>query len=217
MNGALLWLDRIDQQAFLTLNRWLHALAREESEVTTVLRVANEVGNGWSLVIFMIALLAIEQSFGRAFRRTIEVAAAALSSGLISYAIKKGLERARPQQTLAQAFTDGDVIRGFGEVFRGASFPSGHTATAFSIAAVFAWWAGSIPDRWRRVTVRIALYVVAILTGVARIYGGAHYPLDVVGGALLGLLCGWLVTRLSKRLLGPYSPAPAVPPSQQTP
>ncbi len=202
MSDAITWLDRADQGAFLLVNQWLHALAREESEVATVLRVGNEMGNGWILAVFLFALIAIEDNAGRAFRRVAEVGLAALSSGMISYWIKRSVDRARPQKALADAFADGEALRGFGEVFRGSSFPSGHTATAFSIAVIFAWWAGSIDTTWRRVTVRIAVFFMASLTGVARIYGGAHYPLDVIGGAALGVLCGWCVMALSTWALG---------------
>lgn len=212
MSDAMAWLDRADQGAFLFLNQWLHALAREESEVATVLRVSNEMGNGWILAVFLVALIALEDNARRAFRRAAEIGAAALSSGLVSYWIKRSTDRARPQKALVDAFVDGDAIRGFGEIFRGSSFPSGHTATAFSIAVIFAWWASSIETTWRRVTVRIAVFVVATLTGVARVYGGAHYPLDVVGGAALGILSGWLVMTISTWALGPYPPAHTPPP-----
>jgi undecaprenyl-diphosphatase len=39
---------------------------------------------------------------------------------------------------------------------------------------------------------KIAVYGLATLVAVSRIYVGAHLPLDVVGGALLGTLLGWL-------------------------
>jgi undecaprenyl-diphosphatase len=60
------------------------------------------------------------------------------------------------------------------------SFPSGHAATSFAAAAVLARF---VP-RWAAV----GLYVLAALIAWSRVYVGAHYPLDVVGGALLGLL-----------------------------
>jgi undecaprenyl-diphosphatase len=59
------------------------------------------------------------------------------------------------------------------------SFPSGHAATSFACAATLAQFTS------RRVA--IALYVLAALIAWSRVYVGAHYPLDVLAGALLGL------------------------------
>lgn len=59
------------------------------------------------------------------------------------------------------------------------SFPSGHTATSFAAALVLA---RAVPRRaW-------LFYVLAAAIGFSRIYVGVHYPLDVLGGALVGLL-----------------------------
>jgi undecaprenyl-diphosphatase len=55
---------------------------------------------------------------------------------------------------------------------------------AFASATVLAAY---LPARWRSVP-----FAVATVTAVARVYVGAHLPLDVIGGAGLGLLCGAL-------------------------
>jgi undecaprenyl-diphosphatase len=58
------------------------------------------------------------------------------------------------------------------------SFPSAHAATSFACAATLAWLTPLSP---------IALYTLATLIAFSRVYVGVHYPLDVIGGAALGL------------------------------
>jgi undecaprenyl-diphosphatase len=65
------------------------------------------------------------------------------------------------------------------------SFPSGHTMTSFA-----AWSSFLITLPWLAPLVLPA----AILIGLSRIYLGLHYPTDVLMGALLGSLVGYLMT-----------------------
>jgi membrane-associated phospholipid phosphatase len=64
-------------------------------------------------------------------------------------------------------------------------FPSGHTATAFALAAVATAY---LPKRWRWLP-----FTLAAIVGLARMHVGVHYPSDVLGGALWGLTVGWTV------------------------
>jgi undecaprenyl-diphosphatase len=67
------------------------------------------------------------------------------------------------------------------------AFPSGHTSTAFACATVLAW-----SDR----RLAIPAYVLATLIGISRVYVGVHWPLDIIGGAVLGTLVATALLRL---------------------
>jgi undecaprenyl-diphosphatase len=69
----------------------------------------------------------------------------------------------------------------------GKSFPSGHAANNMAVATVLILFFG-----WRG-----AIYLpFALLIGYARLYTGAHWPIDVLGGFVLGLIGGILGVNL---------------------
>jgi undecaprenyl-diphosphatase len=123
-----------------------------------------------------------------AFLRRWRLAAAALLAGLGVYVLAKVVKgivpRGRPD-----ALLDDVVIRGDAAVGRG--FVSGHAAVVVALVVV-AWpWLG------RRGRIACAALAVAVCLG--RVHVGAHLPLDVVGGAGLGLAIGGLVLLLMGR------------------
>ena len=61
------------------------------------------------------------------------------------------------------------------------SFPSGHTVFLFALATGM---------YGVHKTFSLILFGVAALVGVARVMGGAHYPSDILAGAVLGTLIG---------------------------
>ena len=67
------------------------------------------------------------------------------------------------------------------------SFPSDHTTLAFAVA--IAVWQFN-----RRAG--IALLIFGVLVAVARVFVGAHYPGDVIGGAVLGAITSLIILSL---------------------
>jgi len=86
--------------------------------------------------------------------------------------VKALVERERPFITVSEA-----VIREVNSSPLG--FPSGHAILAFVVAGCLA------PYVSKRGTA--VLYLLAVLSGIARIYLGAHNPLDVIAGAAIGV------------------------------
>jgi len=89
--------------------------------------------------------------------------------------IKPRVGRGRPE-----ALLDGVSVRGPAPT--GLGYPSGHAAVAATLALVVPHAAS---PQWRA-----AAIIVAGAVGGARIYVGAHLPLDVAGGFAIGALAG---------------------------
>jgi len=82
------------------------------------------------------------------------------------------VQRERPGTTVPDA-----ILRGVHP--GGLSFTSGHAIITFAIAGLLVL---VLPRRWG-----IVAFALATFNAIARVYLGAHNPLDVVGGAAIGL------------------------------
>jgi len=80
------------------------------------------------------------------------------------------------------------------------AFPSGHASAAFACATVIAWAAPRLA---------IPSFVLAALIAWSRVYNGVHWPLDVLGGAVLGVLVATALLKLvaARPRLRPEPPA----------
>lgn len=100
-------------------------------------------------------------------------------------ALKYGLRRRRPP---------GDE-----SASRNRSFPSGHTAFAMTGAALVCTNQRQLPLYHTRAGGRAACGTavgIASLVGILRIVAGKHHPSDVVVGAVIGLLAGFVLPRV---------------------
>lgn len=72
------------------------------------------------------------------------------------------------------------------------SFPSGHGLQVWTVYGLFAlWWVRASDRGWERALAWAALVAGTVVVGAGRVRIGAHWPSDIVGGALLGAL--WLM------------------------
>jgi undecaprenyl-diphosphatase len=78
------------------------------------------------------------------------------------------------------------------------SFPSGHACSAFAAATVLA---GLVPRG------RIWFYLLAAAIAFSHVYVGVHWPLDVLGGAVLGTATGLLLLAGARRVRRRARPA----------
>jgi glycosyltransferase 2 family protein len=122
-------------------------------------------------IVALIALLA-----GR--RRLALAALLATAAKLVlERGVKAMVTRERPATSI------GPDIEVRGDVhLSGESFVSGHAVLAAALVAVLTPW---LSPRWR-----VVAWVVVGVVAMARVYVGAHNPLDVVSGAALGIAIG---------------------------
>lgn len=115
------------------------------------------------------------------------LALAALLVALTLHPLKDLLDAARPARVL-----DPGSIHVVGRRLTRDSFPSGHATTAFAAAALL------LPLQ-RATWARALLLGLAGTVALSRLAVGAHWPLDVLGGAALGWLCGGAALHVAQR------------------
>ena len=114
----------------------------------------------------------------------LQVAIADLAGQLISYGLKQWIGRVRPNDVYASP-------KPLVHAPHDGSFPSGHATVSFACATVLAFYAPRAAP---------AFFVLAAAIAWSRVYVGVHYPLDVLGGAVLGVGIAIALRSLSRAL-----------------
>jgi undecaprenyl-diphosphatase len=123
-------------------------------------------------VVVIVALIAL------AFRKwwlALAVVIAGVVGDLAAHLSRELVARPRPVDVLNHVVVRGSRISGNG-------FPSGHATIAAAIVTVTVPY---LPRQWRRVA-----WTATFLVAFARVFVGAHFPLDVIGGLALGWAVG---------------------------
>jgi undecaprenyl-diphosphatase len=143
------------------------------------------IGRGAAVwVAFALLLVALD-------RRRMPAAATVLIAVALAHVMTDGVikplvARPRPFETIA----DTRVIDRRPGTY---SFPSGHAATSL---------AGAIGLTWLWPAGRVLFWPLAFLIVVSRIYVGVHYPVDVLCGAGLGVLCALTARSIANHTYG---------------
>ena len=116
------------------------------------------------------------------------LATAAILNLGITYGLKNAVNRKRPYDAL-------DHVHTVGNTERSASFPSGHTSSAFTVATM-------VSLNYPKWYVIVPSFAWAGLAGYSRMAIGMHYPSDVLMGAVVGAGSAYLIYKLRGPILG---------------
>ena len=152
----------------------------------TMLTVSNSLFRPVPLAVLAIALVGWTMVTARGSARWEVLRAMAVAYALcevVTQVLKRLADQPRPTASIP-----GLDVHGYPQDPYGNAFPSAHTSvTVGLVTALWPWLT------WPQRTVGVA---VAALVALNRLYIGAHWPVDVVGGAAVGLLSGslcWVV------------------------
>lgn len=133
---------------------------------------------------FVIVLSVLFWCTNKKFAR--QIICSVLFSGLINSFIKNLVLAARPIGIKGIRSLRIDTATGH-------SFPSGHTQSV-------ATFLSSISIYYKKTWLSILSGIIIVLVALSRLYLGVHWPKDVIGGIVLGLLSAYIVNALFKAL-----------------
>ena len=175
-----IYFGELQTTTFLFINRYTQVLP------DTLWAWLTFIGNGWGIFALCFPLLLL------APRLLISGLLASLIGGAISQIAKPFLGLPRPAGILALE----DFYR-IGEPLLHRAMPSGHTITAFAVAAGIYF----ASDREKRTSLWW-IFIIAGFAGISRNAVGAHWLTDVLAGCAIGLWSGMLGAGLAGLIPG---------------
>ena len=138
------------------------------------------LGNGLFVIGLMIVMLTLKK-IGWA----LQIGLSFLASGIIAQLAKHLVHSPRPRLFFGP--NEIHIIHGITGTGN-TSFPSGHTTTIFALTTLLSLY---FPSR----IAGFFFFLIAALAGYSRIYLSQHFPVDILGGLLAGVLVSMAVYR----------------------
>lgn len=176
-----LWIDSLIHWD----RRMVHVVgeSRKLNRLGRMFITATYLGDGYIWVSLGLGLMLFG---GTAGRRYVGVGFGVTAANIAIFRLIKALSgRMRPESIIpASLRTRIDKY----------SFPSGHATTSFGLAWV-------VFNAYPHILIQTSVYVVAVTIAFSRVFVREHYPLDILGGALLGSAVAISLFPLLSRLL----------------
>jgi len=169
-------------QIDLAIFRWLNSLVGRSEWLDTFIVFFAE----W-LIWWMAGALVLFLVFGKDKRRELKIIFEALATAVsarfvVAEVIRYFYDRARPFEVLG--------IYRLMDHSAGSAFPSGHASFSFALAmAIYFYYPKT----------SALFFLAAILISLGRVAVGVHWPSDVLGGAIVGVLTVWALDFLFKK------------------
>lgn len=157
------------------------------------MQTITEIGDVFYTLIFAIALVIIK----RTRKIGITILILLVVSTILTGYIKCGVDRDRPDIKFSgypfPIPVEPDTFSLFCEGSFNASFPSGHVARAIIFAVILGY---ALSERFPRGCYLLLIY--PLLMSISRVYILQHFPMDVIGGAILGFLLAGILAQKTK-------------------
>ncbi len=169
------------------------ALNVGDPTLDTIMQYITESGDVFNMMIFGILMLIIPKTRRIGITLMILIVLSTLLTGYI----KCGIDRDRPDFEYEGVSFPVEISRDtyalFCEGGYDASYPSGHAARAMIIGIILGY---ALSERFPRGAYLLFLYPVMI--SISRIYVLQHYPMDVIGGAVIGIMLAGVMAKRTK-------------------
>lgn len=189
-------LDGLDRAATLALNS-LHVPATD-----AMWMLFSDKKVWYPLYLALAVLLFLRMNWKKALIVLVSAVLAVVSCDQLANLVKDAVCRLRPCWDSRMLSGGLRVLEGKGNLY---GFFSAHAANAFAVATSLSagFRTGDKSRSYKGFSA--GMYVWAALVGLSRIFVGKHFLGDVLTGAAVGLLIGWLFGRLARRAIEKYS------------
>lgn len=158
-----------------------------------LMQTITEIGDMYYMLIFSVVLLIIKRTRKIGLALMILLVLTTLLTGYI----KCGVDRDRPSLEFSGAPfpipISEDTFSLFCDGSFNASYPSGHAARAAAFGVIFGF---ILSERFPRGCYLLLLY--PLLMSISRVYILQHFPMDVIGGVILGILLSGVIAKRTK-------------------
>ena len=163
------------------------------STLDDIMQVITETGDAVTMLGFGIIILIVPKTRRIGITLMILIVISTLLTGYI----KCGVDRDRPdfeyEGTPFPVSISKDTFALFCEGGFDASYPSGHAARSMIFAVIFGY---AISERFPRGAYLVMVYPA--LVSLSRLYVLQHYPMDVIGGTVIGIMLAGVMAKRTK-------------------